>query len=222
MARVFVSRSLTDESPLRKWLVEKGHSLTAFSLLRFRSLPFALPPPVDWTFFYSPRAANFYLDGLSGQRPGGRFAAIGPGTARTLRASGWPCHFTGRGEPEEVARQFLGLSRGQTVLFPRAEQSRRSIERYLGDEVVAIDRVVYSNEIDESKLPPEAEIVILTSPLNVQAYCQRYPSLLNTRYYAIGPSTAMALAQRGVSAPFPTTPGEVELVDLLSAEHTTE
>lgn len=219
MPSLFVSRSLAPDSPLRKWAGERGYNLRATSLIQFSLLKFDPPSEqVDWIFFYSPKAVDFWSRGLKKPlafQP--KFAALGPGTAKALLQLNHRIDFCGQGDPTRVADDFLTVALGQVVLFPRAVQSRRSVEKCIGDYINAIDLIVYTNEAAPRTDLVATDVVILTSPLNVAAYFSSTLINHDAIFLAIGSTTAAALAEYTIQADFPDQPGEAGLVELLNS-----
>lgn len=217
--KVFVTRNLKADSALRHWASVTGNTITGRSLLKFQQVPFEVPAEADWWFFYSSKAAEFCL--FSATLPANvRLAAIGEGTAKTLRELAGRVDFVGKGSPVRVAEQFKVVAEGHRVFFPRARNSLLTIQRLLDDNVTVLDAVCYDNEpvlVDE---PIQADVFIFTSPLNVAAYLDQKELAASTQVLAIGGRTAAALYQRGYSASFPQSPSEQGLVDLLDRPST--
>lgn len=184
-------------------LSEETYRVFDRSLVTFSAVEFTAPPPADWVFFYSSRSVEFFLQGLT--RLGlsadrySHFATLGKGTAKRLQELGITPDFTGNGAPEVTATAFFKKAVGQTVLFPRAEQSRQSIQRLLSGKLKMLDLVVYQNQKAENMELPDTEYVVLTSPLNAQAYASNKGFAQRQRIVAIGKTTAKALDQLGVS-----------------------
>ncbi len=201
MNRVFITRSLPDDSLFRQLLTAAGWEVAGFSLIRFRPAPFAHVPAADWLFFYSKKAVQFFFAGLleSGRSlsPAARLAALGPGTAAAIKAQGREVAFTGDGDPDHAADAFLPLARRQRVLFPRAANSRRSVQKRLAGHVESIELIVYRNEARTDRPPPPAEVLVFTSPLNAQAFFAIKPPGPDQRIIAIGRTTAAALQELG-------------------------
>lgn len=202
MRRVFISRELDSDSAFRQMLSGAAYRVFDRSLVTFSAVTFTSPPPADWVFFYSSRSVEFFLQGLArlGMQPDryAHYAALGPGTAKRLRELGIIPDFTGSGAPEATAAAFLEKAKGQIVLFPRAEQSRQSIQRLLSGQLKMLDLVVYHNKKTENVVLPDTEYVVLTSPLNAQAYAAGKGFSRHQRIVAIGNTTAKALDQLGV------------------------
>lgn len=218
MPSLFVSRSLAPGSPLLTWVSERGYDLRSTSLIQFSPLSFDPPSEqVDWIFFYSPKAVEFWFGGLNMplvSQP--KYAALGPGTAKALLQLNQRVDFCGQGDPARVSADFFTVASGKTVLFPRAVQSRRSVEKHIGDYINSIDLAVYTNEAAPRTDLLPTEVVILTSPLNVAAYFASRSINPDAVFLAIGATTAAALSEHSIQADFPDKPGEVGLVELLN------
>jgi uroporphyrinogen-III synthase len=212
--KLFISRELAGDSPLRPWAAAHGVDLHAQSLLSLKGKPVDAPE-ADWWFFYSPRAVQFSLDQLRALPELPRLAALGPGTARALAEEGLRPDFVGRGQPEAVAKQFQRVAGGLTVFFPRAEQSRKTVQQLLQDDLTVLDAVCYDNRAVPPAETIAADVYVFTSPLNVAAYCDHHQLEENSQVIAIGPSTAAALAARDIPHQVTPEPTETALVELL-------
>jgi uroporphyrinogen-III synthase len=209
---IFVTRSLAPDSPLRSWAAEHNHQVQAQSLIRFAALPFTAPAMADWWFYYSSRAVRFA--GLP--PPGVRLAALGRSTAAAVKERSGRVDFHGDGQPEQVALDFLKVADGQAVFFPRARQSRLTVQSALSEHITVLDAVCYDNQPAPPAAEIPAEVYIFTSPLNVAAYLDHFSLPPNVRVLAMGPSTAGELARRGIASEWPPVAGEAGLVKLLA------
>lgn len=200
--KVFISREIASDNPLRYSLEEKGYRVNGQSLITFKSVPFTQYPASDWIFFYSSRAASFFKEGLkkSGQKwpQSPKLAAMGEGTAKWLNENQSPPAFVGTGQPKKTAEAFLQLAAGQKVLFPRANASLQSIQTLLGRQINALDLVVYHNSPKRDFPLPIADILVFTSPMNVQAYFHRFSIKADQRIISIGATTTAALVKAGI------------------------
>lgn len=212
---VFISRNLTSTSPLRQWVERTGNLLVSQSFLTFEPVHFTPPRDADWWFFYSPRAVEFALHG--GIRPptGTKLAAIGSGTAYCLEQALGRVDFSGDGNPERTAEAFLEVSVGERVFFPRAKQSRLSIQLALQDKITVLDAVCYNNHPAPAAAPIKADVFIFTSPLNVAAYVDHHPLPPKATVIAIGPSTGAALQARNIGCEWPPEASEKAIVFML-------
>lgn len=186
---IFISRSLAPDSVFAEKLA--SYPLQAFSLLELQPLPLPNPlPKADWYFFYSPAGLRFFLD-QSPLPPNTKIGLLGPGTAKA--APELQADFLGDGVPENCLAEFDALSSGQTVAFFRAQESRQYLQKHLSQNQTILDIVLYQNQIAKDFPDIQAQILVLTSPLNARAYHQRYGSWTGKTVVAIGQSTAAAL-----------------------------
>lgn len=192
--KIFISRPAPPESAFRRLLEPRGFDVDGRSLVAFSAAPFVLPASFDWVFFYSSHGVRFFFEqlaktGITLPRTT-RFGAIGPATARVLES----VHFIGDGNPETAAASFRTVAAGKRVLFPRAADSRQSVQLLLGNAVEALDLVVYQNEPLREIVLSDAAVLIFTSPLNAQAYFSKCRLLPGQKVFAIGQTTARALS----------------------------
>ncbi len=198
---VFITRPQTRSSLFSQLLQQAGHTVVGESLLQFTPVAFAVPEAYDWVFGYSPRAITYFLEGLDRQRASVpdsvRWAVLGPGTARALPAGLQPT-YCGNGQPTDVAIQLAPLVARQRVLFPQARHSRQSVQRLLPDTVQKISLIVYDNSPNQMVQVPAADVLVFTSPLNVQSYLKQREIPDAQPIVAIGSTTATALTQAGI------------------------
>ena len=214
---IFISRNLPDNSaasPLRAYARRVGIPLHSQSLLRFTPVAFSPPARADWWFFYSSRAVEF---ALSQHRPPAniRLAALGRGTAGAMGELKARVDFCGAGQPERVAAEFAKVCGGQQVFFPRAQQSRLSVQALLTGHCTVLDAVCYDNVANPPAEPIAATVYVFTSPLNVAAYLDHFELAAGARVVALGPSTGAALRERGVGCVWPQRPTEEGVVRIL-------
>ena len=209
---IFISRPLAPDSPLRDWATTHGYPLHDQSLIRFAALPFTVPATADWWFYYSSRAVRF--GGLPSK--GTKLGALGSSTAAALQERTGRVDFCGSGQPEQVATDFLAVARGQSVFFPRARQSHRTVQTALADRITVLDAVCYDNRPSPPAAAIDAAVYIFTSPLNVAAYLDHYALRSGAGVVAIGPSTAATLKRRGVPCTYPDRPTEAALLSLVA------
>ena len=208
---LFISRSLSADSPILA-LEQDGWKVWHESLLDF--VPSKKPAPIfpaDWIFFSSPKAVQFFpWNQWNGKA---KVACLGPGTAQwVLHYRDQAADWIGDGLPEKVATEFAQVARGSNVLFPRAEQSRRSIQRLMPQQIEQADWVVYINQMRSSIQIPETDLLVFTSPLNAKNYFEHYPNRKGIPRLAIGATTAQWLKTQGIKTVIETAkPSEISL-----------
>ena len=196
--KVFISRDLHQDSVFRKTLEAKGLTVLGKSLVEFQSVGFHKLPETDWIFFYSPRAVHYFfkqVPHISGLNV--KYAAIGPGTAKALTEIDIEVEFIGTGAPESTAECFLVIAKGEKVLFPQATNSRQSIQKILGPEIIAYSIIVYDNVPIKKISQSSAKVMVFTSPLNATTYLNAFDLLPGQQIVVIGQPTASACKEIG-------------------------
>ena len=151
-------------------LLSLGASVRQETVLAFRGvkapgLPAQLArlKPGDMLAVTSQEAARR----LSGQRvpPGVKVAAVGPGTARALSASGLRPDVVGKGGSRALAR-LIDVPDGGTVLFPCAKDARPELPDGLRERGVSVERVVLYQTVasPRSQVVDGADVVLYMSP----------------------------------------------------------
>lgn len=199
MKKVFISRDLQEDSVFRKALTASGFGVHGESLVSFSPVPVGDLPEADWLFFYSKTGVQYFFQQIAPENVAGiQLAAIGPGTAAAIENAYRPPDFTGNGDPAGTAAAFLKTAKGRRVLFPRAKESRQSIQKLLEIHLTVLDLVVYENTPRPDFSLPGFDVLVFTSPMNAQAYFSKKRWQENQKVVAIGSTTAEALEKLGI------------------------
>lgn len=216
--KVFISRDLNEHSYFYKALDKHGIEIEARSLIRtvpaITILDSFILRHVDWIFFSSKNAVEYFfaLNPILPKKV--KFGVMGSGSEDTLRRRGFFVDYTGAGiDTREVAAEFAKIADGKTVLFPAAENSMRSIQKALSADTKAIDLPVYETISEEHPEASAAEILIFTSPSNVDAYFSCNLIDPDQKVIAIGKSTGKRLEEVGVRYTLPYSPDETGLAE---------
>ncbi len=206
---VFITRDLTPDSDFLYLLSEEGWQVNGFSLLEFEGVPFSYPH-VDWIFFYSKNGIKFFFEYLKSDERRWRtfskrqasktpkLAVMSKASAEYLLEYNVEADFIGTGDASTTAPAFLRMAKGQRVLFPHAKNSRHSIRQLIENEINAIDIVVYENRKTSNFPPSDAAVLVFTSPMNVEAYFEKYSLKQKQKLVAIGHTTATKLTVLGL------------------------
>ncbi|MEM9547219.1 MAG: uroporphyrinogen-III synthase [Bacteroidota bacterium] len=186
MKRVFISRNLKPSSPIRKVL--GNHTFLDISLIRFGKLDFEAPQ-ADWIFFYSRNGVRYFFQDNNYELYPFLWACMNEGTADELSHYVTNISFVGNGTPNEVAQSFkIEINTNQVVCFIRAKNSMDSILKQLG-ESHHFSIPVYTNDPIDGAPDQSFDILIFTSPLNVDAWFKSNP-YKNEKVISIGNTTA--------------------------------
>ena len=215
---VFISRELSEQSYFKKALEKHSISIDARSLIRTVPVITKLDPyilkHVEWIFFSSKNAVEYFFQ-LDPQLPKHvKYGVMGAGSEEMLRRKGFFTDYVGAGiDTAEVAEQFARLTAGTTVLFPGAEGSMRSIQKGLSADTKIIDLPIYETVLEDEVGASGADVLVFTSPSNVDAYF--IDNLLDPyqKVIAIGKSTGKKFDEMGVKYTLPFAPDEVGLAE---------
>ncbi len=217
-ANVFISRDLSAQSYFRKAVEKHGIAIEARSLIRTVPIITKLDPYIlrnlDWIFFTSKNGVEYFFN-LQPQLPKKvKFGVMGGGSEHALRSFGFRADYTGEsGDSADVGTEFAKLANGTTILFPAAEDPMRSIHQALSADTKIIDLPVYETVLEENAEASAAEVLIFTSPSNVEAYFTDNLLDVGQQIIAIGKSTGKKLDEIGVKYHLPFSPDEVGLAE---------
>ncbi len=192
---VFISRNEDECDELSKTLSAEGITLIALSMIKTETVKFQQPiPQTDWIFFSSKTGVRTFFS----QNPeikNQRFAAVGQGTADVLKEYA-TVDFIGRHIDTRItAVDFKEKIGNATVLFPQSAISRKTIESVF-DKEQAIELVCYQT-IENSKEVGSADVLVFTSPSNVDSFFLKNRLLHFQKNIAFGYSTEEALKRHG-------------------------
>lgn len=216
--KVFISRDLSEKSYFRKALAKHKIEIEARSLIRtvpvINRLDNYILRDVDWVFFSSKNAVEYFFQLKPSLPKKVKFGVMGTGSEDMLRLKGYFVNYTGDGvEPAEVAADFAAMANGTTVLFPSAVNSLRSIQQGLSADTKIIDLPIYETILEEDIEQSGAEIMVFTSPSNVEAYFAGNLLDPDQKIIAIGSSTGKKLDEIGVRYTLPYSPDEPGLAE---------
>ncbi|MBB5396143.1 hydroxymethylbilane synthase [Mucilaginibacter sp. AK015] len=216
--KVFISRDISETSYFRKALEKHKIEIEARSLIR--TVPIItrfdsyILKNIDWVFFTSKNAVEYFFK-LSPQFPKKvKFGVMGAGSEDMLRRNGHFADFVGESnDTADVAADFAELANGTTILFPGADNPMRSIQQGLSAETKIIDLPVYETVLEEDVEPSGADVMVFTSPSNVEAYFADNLLEPGQKVIAIGKSTGKKFDEMGVKYTLPFSPDEVGLAE---------
>ena len=215
---VFISREVSEQSYFKRALAKHHVQIDARSLIRtvpvITKLDSYILKHIDWIFFSSKNAVEYFFQ-LNPLLPKDvKFGVMGAGSEEMLRRKGHFADFTGLGnDSADVAEEFAKVANGTQVLFPGAEDSLKSIQKGLSADTKVIDLAVYETVLEDDVEGTGAEVLVFTSPSNVDAYFA--DNLLDPyqKVIAIGKSTGKKFDEMGVKYTLPFAPDEVGLAE---------
>jgi uroporphyrinogen-III synthase len=164
--KVIVTRPRGQAGPLVSRLEELGHEVVECPLIEIE--PFADPVEVagyDWLIVTSPNGARELVRRAQGPLP--KVAAVGPGTAETLRELGVEPALVPRVSGQDGLLDEFPRPTGR-VLFAAAEGARRGPVDELGADFVAL----YRTRLVQPQEPPDGDLVVLASGSAARAFAE--------------------------------------------------
>jgi uroporphyrinogen-III synthase len=155
--KVVVTRLRGQAGPLVKRLEEQGHEVVECPLIEIEPTDNAIDVAgYDWVIVTSPNGAAELVSRATGSLP--KVAAVGPGTAETLRELGVEPAFVPRVSSQDGLLAEFPRPAGR-VLFAAAEGSRRRPVEELGADFVPL----YTTRLLQPDEPPDGDLVVLAS-----------------------------------------------------------
>ncbi len=215
---VFITRFLPENNYFRHAMKKHGIGIDARSLIKTYPIihkfdPFILKQ-TDWIFFSSKNAIEYFFQLNTELSENIKLAVFGRSSEDTLRKMGRAPDFTGERQGIDItgiAKEFAKLARGTTVLFPRAKDSLRTVQNELSSGTKVIELPIYETVIEEQVEESSAEVLIFTSPSNVEAYFSKHLLQPWQRVICLGKSTGKKAAEMGASYVLPYSPDEIGL-----------
>ena len=198
---VFITREVNENSHFRNVLEGNGFTVAGRPLIETKLIPFSTLPACRWIFFASKNAVKYFFR----QQPrldGQKFGCVGKTTADALRAEGYRAEFIGsQADTRLIGKQFAARVGSETVLFPQAKGSMRSVQQQFVKKDQVVDLPVYETIQRNADAIPAADILVFTSPSNVEAYFEKHTVLSSQTVVAMGDATASALRKHSIHHP---------------------
>jgi uroporphyrinogen-III synthase len=155
--KVIVTRPRDQAGPLVARLEELGHEVVECPLIEIEPFEEAVEVEgYEWVIVTSPNGARELARRARGALP--KVAAVGPGTAETLRELGIEPAFVPRVSSQDGLLAEFARPEGR-ILFAAAEGSRRRAVEALQADFVPL----YRTRLLSPEQPPEGDVVVLAS-----------------------------------------------------------
>ncbi|AMR31641.1 porphobilinogen deaminase [Mucilaginibacter sp. PAMC 26640] len=217
-SKVFISRDIGSGSYFRRALEKNKIEIEARSLIRtvrtITRFDSYILKHIDWVFFTSKNAVEYFFQLKPQFTKNVKFGVMGTGSEDMLRKNGYFADFVGESnDTTEVAADFAAIANGLAILFPGADNPMRSIQQGLSADTKIIDLPVYETVLEENVQQTGADILVFTSPSNVEAYFIDNLLQPQQKVIAIGKSTGKKFEEMGVSYKLPFSPDEIGLAE---------
>lgn len=197
--KVVITRDLQEDSFFRRTLEGNGFEVEGLSFIETKKIKMENVPQTDWIFFASSNAVEHFFDQQPALKPKVKFGVIGKSTELTLKKYDRNAAFVGSvNDTKVVGKKFAKTVGEETVLFPQAKGGLRTVQQQFEDNSKLTDLVVYETVKKEQAKLPEAEILVFTSPSNVESFFEKGKIKTDQKVIAIGTSTEKKLKTYGI------------------------
>jgi uroporphyrinogen III methyltransferase / synthase len=226
---VAVTRARAQASALATRLRTLGAAVVEAPAIRIAPLDTPLPPldGYDLVCVTSPNGADLMLDRLRDARElaGITVAAIGPGTARALRARGVEPDVVPERAVAEGLVEALTATTVRRALIARGAEGRDVLPDALRERGAEVDVVALYETVAEPlddgarTAAKEADYLLFTSASSVRFFHDAAGTLEGPRLASIGPATSAELRARGAEPDLEADPHTPDgLVEALLAD----
>ncbi len=211
---VLITRDLTDDSYFKNVLEGNGYKVNGISFIETNKVEVKEVPQTDWIFFSSANAVRFFFEQNLNLKPKVKFGVIGKGTEEELKQFNRNAAFVGSiNDTKVVGKKFAKTVGAETVLFPQAKNGLRTIQQQFEDAGKLKDLTIYETVKKEAVKLPKVEVLVFTSPSNVESYFEKGKITAKQRVIAMGKSTEKKLNEFGVeNCMLPVSFDEIGLV----------
>ena len=197
---VIITRDLKEDSFFKNVLEGNGYMLHGISFIETKIVKFTETPPSDWIFFASANAVDFFFEQNPTLKSKTKFGVIGKSTEQALKKYNKNAAFVGSvADTKVVGKKFAKTVGTETVLFPQAKGGLRTIQQQFENPEKLTDLVVYQTVKKQNNVFPKAEVIVFTSPSNVESFFEKEKISEMQKVIAMGKSTEKKLSEFGVS-----------------------
>jgi uroporphyrinogen-III synthase len=187
--KVVVTRPRQQAGPLVSRLEQLGHAVVECPLIEIEPLPGPVEVEgYDWVIVTSPNGARELVSRASGALP--KVAAVGPGTAETLRELGVEPAFVPTVSSQEGLLAEFPRPAGR-VLFAAAKGARRGPIDELSADFVPL----YTTRLVRPDTAPKGDVVVLASGSAARSFAELGADIPAV---TIGPQTTQAARAAGL------------------------
>jgi hydroxymethylbilane synthase len=196
---VFISRNIDRNGYLGNKIFKNAINLLDYPLITIVAIDSdrkIILPQAEWVYFSSANAVKYFFE-LCLIETKFQYGCIGEATAAALFKYNIEPNYIGEnGNLESSAKQFANLVLNKKVIFPQSDISLQTVQNYL-QEGAAINLVLYKTIFLENVESINTDVLVFTSPSNVNSYFIKNGIFEKQQFVAIGKSTANALQKLG-------------------------
>lgn len=197
--KVFVTKTFREDDYLPAALKRLDFEVEGKSLIEFKQIRIKELPKTEWVFFSSKHGVRYFFNQDPKLEPGVKFGCIGTATSAELRAFGKRADFIGQStDTKLVGKQFGSKIGNAKVLFPIARGSMQSIQWQMVKRENVFNLEVYATLKHSLEISQDHEVLVFTSPSNVEAYFEKNKIHPHQKIIAMGEATGKALEKEKI------------------------
>jgi uroporphyrinogen-III synthase len=210
MKTVFISQDGDLQKELIEFCSKNQFNLIAKSLIDFKQVIAIFPnQQAQIVFFTSPRSVEFFFRQKQ-LKQSQQVACIGKTTKLALENHNIQVDFCSKNEktPTLVAEEFSTWVGDKIVLFPLSNRSNKSMQKRLNPHQIQ-DVVVYETILNPQKIEPIPDILIFSSPSNVDSFLMLNKIHENQKLFSWGETTQNHLLEKSFKSKIYTSPNSL-------------
>lgn len=220
--KVFISRELSEHSYFSRALSKHSIEIEARSLIKtvpiIHKLDSYIFRNIDWIFFSSKNGIEYFFKLEPVLPKDVKFGVVGRGSEDALKQFGKVPTFVGESsDTSEIAEEFAKIANGYHILFPSAKDSLKTIQKALSSDTKITELAIYETILEEDVPQSFADVLVFTSPSNVDAYFAENLLDPSQKVVAIGNATGKKFEEMNVSYLLPASPDEIGLAEVVFA-----
>lgn len=204
MKSILITREPIECGWLVRSLLAEGFDVVASSQIMLEAIePVPSMPKTDWIFFNSPKSAKLFFQTYPElELENLKFAGLSTGTSKEIKKWTNRVDYTGSSsaKTEAIAKDFLSIANGAKVLVPCGKQTVGTLKKEDGKAKTVQEVVFYDTLPNNWIAPTDFDLILFTSPSNVDAYIQNHEVRPDTICLAIGDKTAESIEKHGLQA----------------------
>lgn len=214
-ASVLITRDLNDDSYFKNVLSGNGYHVKGISFIETKQVDISNLPQTDWVFFASSNAVKHFFEQNPDLKSKTKFGVVGKSTEQELKKYNKNAAFVGSvADTKVVGKKFAKTVGDETVLFPQAKGGLRTIQQQFENQNKLADLIVYETVKKQNENIPQTDILVFTSPSNVESFFEKGKVVEKQKVIAIGKSTEKKLNELGIhECMLPSSFDEVGLVE---------
>ncbi|MES2588068.1 MAG: uroporphyrinogen-III synthase [Bacteroidota bacterium] len=198
ISSLLITKNKNEIKLLDAFCSENDIKLYAQSFISFKALENEKAIETEVVFFGSKNAFDFYLANQK-HKSEIQIACIGEATKNYIQQKGFEVAFFGQhaGNPEEVSKELNLWLNKRSICFIKSTESKGTIEKYIESDFIQT-LFLYETCLEEIDFQEKINVLVFTSPSNVNAFLKSNKVSEETKIIAWGKTTEKELLKHEI------------------------